>query len=75
MFDQPASADMRISIILMNCETPGALSRGLCVGKGISDGYKFPRKQGVDDGRYISAMGLTATNVRPQAEARAHTAI
>lgn len=38
----------------------------LSAGQSISDGYKFPRKQGIDDLRYLSKAGtLTATYVRP----------
>ena len=48
------------------CDGPSADCHSLLpAGRGISDGYKFPRKQGIDDERYIGALGLTATNVRP----------
>ena len=53
----------------------GLRAGGGAAGTGIANGYKFPRKQGVDDGRYIGALGLTATNVSPSMHGRCASAI
>lgn len=35
----------------------------IAAGRDISSGYMFPRKQGIDDARFLAGRRMTATNV------------
>ena len=54
---QPPAAQLPVHM-LQNCPS-------LLAGKDISRAYNFPRKQGIDDYRYVSGTGMSATNVSP----------